>query len=145
MICFKLLCFLFFFFFFSRFFFSILIIWKFWWHRFSKSDRHKQFRPRKPNQDDPISVKEQFIHAKVLLWIIPFLLDISCLFPQSYLRTSQPISGDCDNVTFFSCSLDDFHSEKRTCLIYFWTKDGFFFLENEKEMEFVSKLIGHLS
>ncbi|XP_011040266.1 PREDICTED: ADP-ribosylation factor GTPase-activating protein AGD1 isoform X1 [Populus euphratica] len=32
--------------------------------RFSKSDRHKQFRTRKPNQDDPISVKEQFIHAK---------------------------------------------------------------------------------
>uniref|UniRef100_A0A6N2NLI6 ADP-ribosylation factor GTPase-activating protein AGD1 n=1 Tax=Salix viminalis TaxID=40686 RepID=A0A6N2NLI6_SALVM len=31
---------------------------------FSKSDRYKQFRVRKPNQDDPITVKEQFIHAK---------------------------------------------------------------------------------
>ncbi|KAJ6761025.1 ADP-RIBOSYLATION FACTOR GTPASE-ACTIVATING PROTEIN AGD1 [Salix purpurea] len=31
---------------------------------FSKSDRYKQFRIRKPNQDDPITVKEQFIHAK---------------------------------------------------------------------------------
>lgn len=118
---------------FFKIFFSTLIIWKFGWHRFSKSDRHEQFRPRKPNQDDPISVKEQFIHAKVLLWIIPFLLDISCLFPQSYLRTSQPISGGCDNVTFFSCSLDDFHSEKRTCLIYFWTKDGFFFWRMKKK------------
>ncbi|KAF9668106.1 hypothetical protein SADUNF_Sadunf15G0093500 [Salix dunnii] len=28
------------------------------------SDRYKQFRIRKPNQDDPITVKEQFIHAK---------------------------------------------------------------------------------
>ncbi|CAK7336820.1 unnamed protein product [Dovyalis caffra] len=31
---------------------------------FSKSDRHKLLRIRKPNPDDPISVKEQFIHAK---------------------------------------------------------------------------------
>ncbi|KAB5525214.1 hypothetical protein DKX38_022963 [Salix brachista] len=33
---------------------------------FSKSDRYKQFRIRKPDQDDPITVKEQFIHAKLI-------------------------------------------------------------------------------
>lgn len=52
------------------------------WFSFSRTDKQKRFIVRKPNPDDSISVKEQYIHAKVTLQRTQFL-------PSHFLFLSQ--------------------------------------------------------